>query len=158
MSQADDGFLRTWHVGAPTSLNPLTPQPKLVGAVTAIAVTPWVKITDAPCAYYAQLTGTSGACTATCHFEFGDNIPGLPAGAPNSVAPAGMGTTITLTGTGAGVGSTSVPSPSTLVGAGMFGADASVSPLVPWKYCRLNVTAISGTGAQVAGFQVLGGA
>ena len=44
-----------------------------------------------------------------------------------------------------------------LVGTGMFGADASVSPLVPWKYCRLVVTAISGTGAQVAGFQNLGG-
>ena len=104
------------------------------------------------------MTGTSGAVTATCHFEFGDDIPNTPVGLPSSVAPAGVGTTISLTGTVAGVGAGTTPSPGPLVGTGMFGADASVSPLVPWKYCRLVVTAISGTGAQVAGFQNLGGA
>ena len=155
MSNSDDGFLRVWHRGMGPAAG--VAQPKFVGAVTAIGVTNWVKITDAPNAYYAQLTGTSGALTATCHFEFGDDIPGLPQGNPN-VAPAGMGTAISLTGTGTGVNGTQAPANGTLVGAGMFGADASVSPLVPWKYVRLNVTAITGTGAQVAGFQTMGGA
>ena len=159
MSNSDDGFLRVWHRGAPVSTNPLVAQPKAVGGpLTGIGVSSWAKITDAPNAYYAQLTGTSGALTATCHFEFGDDIPGLPMGLPGSVAPAGVGTAITLSGTGAGVNSGSAPASNALVGLGMFGADASVSPLVPWKYVRLNVTAISGTGAQVNGFQTMGGA
>jgi len=157
MAQADDGFLRVWHRGMGPGAG--VPQPKAVGApLTAIGVSSWAKITDAPNAYFAQLTGTSGAVTATCHFEFGDDIPGLPMGNQNAVAPAGMGTAISLTGTGAGVAAAGPPASSALVGLGMFGADASVSPLVPWKYVRLNVTAISGTGAQVAGFQTMGGA
>jgi hypothetical protein len=156
MSNSDDGFLRTWHRGMGPAAG--VAQPKAVGApLTAIGVSAWAKITDAPDAYYAQLTGTSGAITATCHFEFGDDIPGLPMGLQTSVAPAGVGTTIALTGTGTGVPSGSAPASSVYVGIGQFNADASVSPLVPWKYVRLAVTAISGTGAQVAGFQSMGG-
>lgn len=157
MSNSDDGFLRVWHRGMGPAAG--VAQPKAVGApLTGIGVSAWAKVTDAPDAYYAQLTGTSGTVTATCHFEFGDDIPGLPQGNQNSIAPAGVGTTISLTGTGTGVPSGTAPASGVYVGAGMFGADASVSPLVPWKYCRLNVTAISGTGAQVAGFQTMGGA
>lgn len=158
MSVNDDGYIRAWHRSVPVSINPLVPMPKLVGLLTATGTGPWAKINDVPSAYYAQLTGTSGACTATAHFEFGDDIPGTGGVGQTGVAPAGVGTTISLSGTGAGgnTGSSS-PQPAPYVGTGMFGADASVSPLVPWKYCRLVVTAISGTGAQVAGFQNLGG-
>ena len=159
MSNSDDGFLRTWHRGSIMGLQAGQQQPKAVGKpLTAISVGAWALVTDAPDAYYAQLTGTSGACTATCHFEFGDDIPGLPINTQNAIAPAGVGTTISLTGTGLGVPGGSAPASGVYVGTGMFGADASVSPLVPWKYVRLVVTAISGTGAQVAGFQTMGGA
>jgi len=158
MSAGQDGFLRTRKVSANVGTLPSGPSsllPKLVGTLTAIGVTPWVYIGDVPDAYYAQLSGTSGACTATAHFEFGDDIPGMPFGAganlpQNSIQPAGVGTAISLSGTGTGVGVAGV-------GTGMFGADASVSPLVPWKYCRGVVTAISGTGAQVQFKHVLGG-
>ena len=156
MSSSDDGFLRVWHRGMGPGAG--VAQPKAVGApLTATGATAWAKVTDAPDAYYAQLTGTSGAVTATCHFEFGDDIPGLPVGLQTSVAPAGVGTAISLTGTGTGVAPAGPPASSVLVGTGMFGADASVSPLVPWKYCRLVVTALTGTDAQVAGFQAMGG-
>ena len=122
-------FLRTKSTPPPAI-------PKLMGILTAIGVTPWIPIDWVPNGFYAQLFGTSGALTATAHFEFsndGQNLAALE------------GTTLSLSGTGAGAS----------VVAAALGAQ-TMHPMIPWKYVRLNVTAISGIGASVSGFQCLG--
>jgi hypothetical protein len=129
-----NGYLVTGMIPPPIGNN--TPRPKAVGiALTATGTTPWVPIYMVPNIYFAQIFGTSGASTATCRFEFSDD----------GISLAGKGSTLSLSGTGTGA---------TVVADADH--DKSVSPWSPWKFVRLNVTAISGTGAKVAGFQALG--
>ena len=130
------GFLPTRTIPPPTGNN--VPVPKAIGVLTATGTTPWMPAFMVPNAFYAHLFGTAtDAVSATAHFEFSDD----------GNFPAAKGSTITLSGTGNG------PAPAQPAD---FGADASVSPWTPWKWVRLNVTAITGTGAAVKGFQALG--
>ena len=122
-------FLRTKSTPPPSI-------PKSMGSLSAIGVTPWIPIDWIPNGFYAQLSGTSGALTATASFDFSND----------GINPASNeGTSLSLAGTGAGAG--------VVVGAG--GAK-TMNPWIPWKYVRLNVSAISGIGALVTGFQCLG--
>lgn len=127
-------FLTTRFVSPPVDLS--TKFPKAIGdALTATGYTPWVPVWNVPNVFFAQIEGTSGAQTATCQFQFSDDGKTI----------AGKGSTISLSGTGAGSG---------VVCDG--DCDKSVSPWIPWKFVRLYVSAIAGTGAKVHGKQALG--
>ena len=85
------GYIPTRTIPPPVAGFPVS---KLVGSLTATGTTPWVPLWLVPNACYAQIEGTSGAVTATCHFEFSDDGSTL----------ACKGSAISLSGTSAGAG------------------------------------------------------
>jgi len=107
-----------------------------MGSLTAIGTTSWFRVEHIPNGFFAQISGTSGTVTATCMFQFSND---------GITLACKEGTTISLSGTATGAG----------VVADADGAKTQ-NPWVPWKYVRLSVSAISGTGAIVSASQVLG--
>ena len=109
--------------------------PALLGSLTAAGKTPFLGPLHFPNVFYAQLSGTSGTVGCTCHFEYSQDGKTL----------AGKGGTITLTGTGVGA---------TVIVDG--DSDKTFEPFTPWKFARLVVDTITGTGTKVSGYQSLG--
>ena len=120
----------------PNTTSPDLDVKSLIGTLTATGVTPWMRVSMIPNAFYAQISGTSGALTATGHFDFSNDGKTVAASDPNALSFSGNGN-----GPNAPV-------------QGL--ATTTYNPWTPWKYVRFNVTAISGTGATVQAFQAIG--
>ena len=108
----------------------------LLGTLTTISFTPWMRVSMVPNLFFAQISGTSGALTATGHFDFSNDGQTVCASDPGA---------LTFSATGLG---TNIPA------QGL--ATTTFNPWVPFKYVRFSVTAISGTGATIQGFQAIG--
>lgn len=116
---------------------PLDPDAKkLIGTLNAIGFTPWMRVSMIPNGFYAQISGTSGALTATGNFDFSNDGVTVAASDPNA---------LTFSGNGQGA---NAPVQGLMT--------TTFNPWVPFKYVRFNLTALSGIGAQVSAFQMIG--
>jgi hypothetical protein len=114
---------------------PLRPEVlSLIGTLQAAGITPWMPCDMLPNGFFAQLQGTSGTITATAAFEWSNDGQTVAATDPNAFAFSATG------------------------GAGVIQAKgtSTFNPWTPFKYVRLNCSAMTGTGAQLQAFQMVG--
>jgi len=121
-----------------------------LSGLSAVGAGPWTPKGSPNNGIQVNLFAPSGtACTATVVIEVANGDGNMP---PTSIWPCDTpAATVTLTGTGAGV-IVGVPGNPPNVAASLpADSDGFVMQNSPWRYIRLHVTALTGTGAFVTG-------